>query len=394
MPDAPQPDPTPRAADRVLLPLASAAAAGFCAAVWADPQVLPRTPTYFGLGLVGLFAARLWHPYRGLGLVPLGATAAAGIGLAGSLGGWAGWMAAVFPLAVGLGVGAVLRHRDRDRTDARRFAASGVGVAVVVVGLAGLFVAAPRPGLFSWVATVAAAVAAGLGWVTLFRPTFEWAFCLAVRFLYRIRATGPGLTAFPPGPVLVIANHGDWFDPALVGGSLPRPVVALMTAAFYDKPGLSWLMRVFGTIRVPETAVKRTAPEIDLAVQALDAGRVVLLFPEGYLRRSEEVPLRRFGQGVWKLLCQRPGTVVVPCWVEGTWGSYFSHQGGPPTTGKRFRPFRPVTVCVGEPFTVSPAVLADRMGTRLSLMRKVADARPLGGFPPLDLGKPPEADDT
>ena len=380
-----RPDHSPLAADVQLPPLAVAAAAGFCAAVWADERVLERTPLYFGAGLVGIFAARLVHRYRCLGLVPLLASVATLVGLAGQLlGHWPGWAAVAFPLGVGLAVGGVLRFRDTIRTHSWRLTACGAVALLLAAGVAVAFTQHADPAAFGWLAVATAALSAVAAWLTLFRPTFEFGFCLAARLVYKPRAVGPGLARFPmTGPALVIANHGDWFDPPLVGGLLPRQVTALMTAAFYDKPGLRWLMRVFGTIRVPEGAVRRESPEIDAAVRALDAGRVVLLCPEGYLRRKDEVPLKRFGQGVWKILAARPGTPVVPVWVEGTWGSFFSWKGGPPTRGKRLRLRHPVTVGVGEPLVVPAGVLANRMGTRLYLMQKVADARPLTGADPL-----------
>jgi 1-acyl-sn-glycerol-3-phosphate acyltransferase len=395
-----QPDLTHRAADRQLVPLAVAAAAGFCAAVWADERVVGRTPLYFGAGLAGLVGVRLVHRYRCLGLVPPGATIAALMALVGAVwGDWPGWAVAAVPLALGLAAGAVLRYRDRVRTEHRRFVLCGALAGVAGIVTAAVFTrgqgADDWRAAYSWLTVGASAVAAALAWPTLFRPFVEYLVCFGMRFIYKPRAAGPGLTAFPRhGPVLVIANHGDWFDPPLVGGLLPRTVTPLMAAAFYDKPGLRWLMRVFGVIRVPDQPVRRETPELDEAVRALDLGKVVLLFPEGYLRRKEEVPLRRFGQGVWKLLDARPTTPVVPCWVEGTWGSYFSFKGGPPTKGKRFRPRRPVAVGFGEPLVVPPEVLKDRTATRLFLMRRVSDARRHAGLDPLPADQLPlPADD-
>ena len=383
------PDRTHRAADRQLVPLAAAAVAGFCAAVWADDRGLVRVPVFFGCGLAGLLAARLVHRYRCLGLVPLYATVATLVALVGlALGDWPGWAVGLFPLAVGLAAGGVLRYRDTVREEFGRFRLRA-GVALAAgLGLAGGFVAGggepPARAAFRWLAVLAPGAAAAVDWPTLFRPFAEHLITFLTRALYRPRAVGPGLTAFPAtGPVLVIANHADYFDPPLVIGHLPRRVTPLMAAGFYDKPGCRWLMRVFGTIRVPDQAVRRDTPEIDAAVQALAAGRVVMLFPEGFLRRKEEVPLRRFGQGVWKILDARPTTPVVACWVEGTWGSFFSFRGGPPTRNKRLHLRRPVTVGVSAPVVVPAGVLKNRMGTRLYLMQAVADARAHVGLPPL-----------
>ena len=124
----------------------------------------------------------------------------------------------------------------------------------------------------------------------------------------------------------------------------------------------------------------------------LDRGACVVLFPEGYLRRKEEQPLRRFGRGVWKILADRPDTPVFACWIDGNWGSYFSYKGGPPTKNKRFDFRRRIRIGVTGPLKVDPAILADHMATRTFLMRQVAAAREPLGLEPLDLRMLPEGD--
>jgi 1-acyl-sn-glycerol-3-phosphate acyltransferase len=204
---------------------------------------------------------------------------------------------------------------------------------------------------------------------------------------YRIRAAGPGVEHLPTrGPYLVIGNHAGWFDPLFFAKVLPAPIVPMMTSRFYDLPVLSWIMRhVIGTIRVPDKPLRHEAPELKEAVAALDRGECVILFPEGYLRRKEEVPLRRFGRGVWQILKDRPQTPVFACWIEGVWGSYFSYRGGPPTKGKRPDFWRPIRVGVIGPITVDATTLEDHMATRTYLMRQVAEARTPLGLGPLEL---------
>ncbi|MFO0852348.1 MAG: lysophospholipid acyltransferase family protein [Gemmataceae bacterium] len=395
------PDRTRYAADRLLAPLAVAAAAGFCAAVWApDGRFLARLVAYLGAALVGLTVPRLAHPYRGLGLTSLGATlSAATAAVVAALGDWPVWAGGVFALGVGLATGAILRFRDRRRAALRHFYGWAVAGAVLGVGLVVGFNVAGQPDDWrrplTWLAVAAAATAAGLAWTTLLRPALELGAATMMRSLYRLRAAGPGLAAVPAdGPVLVMANHADWFDPLLVAGVLPRPVTPLMTASFFDLPGLRPILwHVFRTIRVPEIPIKRDAPEVREAVNALDVGRVVVIFPEGYLRRSEDRPLRRFGQGVWQILQARPDTPVIACWVEGTWGSFFSHFNGPPTRNKRFHLRRPVRVGVLEPRTVPAEVLGDPLRARAFLANWVLEARrPLGlpDLPPVTVGQQDE----
>jgi 1-acyl-sn-glycerol-3-phosphate acyltransferase len=221
-------------------------------------------------------------------------------------------------------------------------------------------------------------------WLRFFRPFFEVCIEPLFRLMYRVKAKGT--TRLPPfGPCLVIANHAFWFDPCILGMILSRPITPIMTERFFNIWFLRPLLKyVFRVIVVPETTLKRETPELEQAVAALDRGEVVVIFPEGYLRRKEEVPLRRFGQGVWRILHARPETPVVACWVEGGWGSKFSFRDGLP--GAKSKPMdfrRTIDVAVSAAETVPAEVLADQMKTRIHLMNRVAGMRQELGLPPL-----------
>jgi len=209
------------------------------------------------------------------------------------------------------------------------------------------------------------------------RATLELTAALPAMLLYRIRAVGPGLREFPwRGPVVVIANHAAWFDPLWLGKVVPRRLTPMMTSKFYDLPVLRWLMPKLGVIRVVEGLTYRhEAPELKEAVDRLTRGECVLIFPEGYLRRTEEQVLRRFGQGVWRILHEQPGMPVVPCWIEGGWGSYLSFKDGPPGKGKPFDWWLPITIVVGKPEVLTPEMLADHRATRAYLERQVLALR-------------------
>ena len=236
----------------------------------------------------------------------------------------------------------------------------------------------PWYGYFSLAFTLAA-------WVRLLRPAVEWFFVVGFGIMYRQRGFGPGIDEFPQvGPVLVIANHAAYMDPPVLERVLPRPVTALMTSIHYDKwflkPMAKW---VFRCIRVPDVLIRREAPELHDAIAALDRGECVLIFPESWLRRKDDIPLKRFAKGVWQILSQRPHTPVVSCWIEGTWGSYFSHKDGPPTVGKRFDLRRLIRVGVNSPRPVPPELLIDHWDTRFYCMNEVSNARVHLGMEPL-----------
>jgi 1-acyl-sn-glycerol-3-phosphate acyltransferase len=203
--------------------------------------------------------------------------------------------------------------------------------------------------------------------------------------IYRIHAHGPGAEHFPAhGPVLVIANHAAWLDPLWLAKVLPRRLTPMMTSMFYDLPVLHFLMtRVVHAIRVQHSTYRREAPELAKAVVALDAGEVLVLFPEGWMRRRRENPLRQFGQGVWHILSQRPKTPVVVCWIEGGFGSFLSHAGGPPTVNKRPDWWRHIDIAITQPQLLDPSLLADQRATREYLMQSCLEARRYLGLEPL-----------
>ena len=340
--------------------------------------------------LIGLVIAALagavipflyWAPYRALGLVTYSAfgwLAAAAHGVCWHQ--WPGW-------AHGLPLGLIIGALVRGRRGLEHVEENYVLIAAVLAGagIAWGFVLTERP--FTIAGYLVLAIALGLvalGFMRLFRPLFEITLEPWLWLRYSLRGRGSGLDHFPrTGPCLVIANHACWLDPLFLAKILPRPITPMMTARFFDQKVLRRLMLSFNVIRVPEKAVKKDAPEIREAVATLNRGECVVIFPEGYLRRSEERVLRRFGQGVWQILQARPETPVYACWIEGGWGSYMSYFNGPPTKNKKKDLRRAIGIGMSSPVTIPPEVLTDHMTARIYLMNLVLAARTHLELPPL-----------
>ena len=152
--------------------------------------------------------------------------------------------------------------------------------------------------------------------------------------MYRLQVTG--IDRVPAdGPLVVVANHSNFFDGPVLFGALPRRVSFLIKAEAVTGP-LGWLLRNVG-----QYAIHRAVPDrkpLLAALAQLKAGGAIGIFPEG--TRGDGAVQNISGGAGW--LAARAGATVLPIAVRGT--------ARPPTSRRRFRP--PVRVLVGEPFAV------------------------------------------
>jgi 1-acyl-sn-glycerol-3-phosphate acyltransferase len=341
-----------------------------------------------------LLAGLQGHPSRSLGLVPLG-----GMGLllaVVSAARTTDMLPAALYFLLGLlaaliNVPLAARYQDSLPADAR-----GNGMAVRAFAdylsmllMAGLVVPLALFEIISaegqlWLVAVlvlAALVPAVIRWG---RELLEQVLEFLIWPMYRIRAHGPGKDSVPHyGPLLVIANHTAYFDPIWLAKVMPRRLTPMMTSLYYDLPVLRFFMaRVFHVIRVEWSTFRREAPELESAIAALDRGECVLLFPEGWVRRTAEVTLRKFGQGVVRILQQRPQTPVVFCWIEGGWGTFTSYYLGPPGRNKPLDFRRRIDIAIESPQILDAAVLADQRAARQHFLQACLDCRRYLGLEP------------
>ena len=113
------------------------------------------------------------------------------------------------------------------------------------------------------------------------------------------------------GGVILAANHASYWDALFLQAACPRPIRWMIDDAYYRLPVLNWLFRWVGNIPV-KAANNRAA--LDAAIEALKAGEVVGIFPEGFL--SETGRMRRARTGV-STLAARTGAAVVTAYLRG-----------------------------------------------------------------------------
>lgn len=122
------------------------------------------------------------------------------------------------------------------------------------------------------------------------------------------------------GGVLLLGNHVSWIDWAVILMSTPREVKFVMHKPIYDKWYLTWLLKFFKTIPISGISSKST---IQRVANELDAGNIVVLFPEGSITRNGH--LGEFKRGFEKILeLSKTDVKVVSFYIRGLWESMFS----------------------------------------------------------------------
>ncbi|SDR65553.1 AMP-binding protein [Opitutus sp. GAS368] len=381
--------------------------ASLVAELWRDSPL--RRTTYgimffFGLGAyLGLFLLRwnlgLWLAGAGVGVV-LGAGAA---GLVSRRGPELG----LVPLG-GIVLIAALATLGRDGHDlafAWWFGVAGFGCGLFLVplfsyvrgnagGAVRALVALAIPALGA-VAVGAAlycllATPAGLNWqpfrqfrllagLTLFMTLFalyhlpHQTVCAVMRLIgalfYRVKALGT--VNVPAGGALVLCNHLSYVDAVVLQIASPRPLRFVAFAGFAKSPVVRYLFRAAGVIPVnPNKPLKG----IRLAWDALQAGELVCVFPEGAISRTGQLMELRRG---FETIVQHAKVPVVPAAIDGLWGSVYSFAGNR-YLWKSPR-LMPTHVCVvfGPPIPSEKADVAHMRKAMLDVGEEAFQERPM-----------------
>lgn len=168
--------------------------------------------------------------------------------------------------------------------------------------------------------------------------------------IYRVKAHG--VEHLPSGGFLLLPNHMTWVDAVVLQLACPRPIRFVVFADIYN---LRWLNPIFRAVGALPISPRKAKDAVKLAVEAIQEGEIVCIFPEGELSRSGM--LLRIKRG-YELIARQAEAQVVPVWLDQLWGSIFSFKGG-----KYFfkwpRQFPyPVTVAFGTPLKAEEADIA------------------------------------
>jgi 1-acyl-sn-glycerol-3-phosphate acyltransferase len=168
------------------------------------------------------------------------------------------------------------------------------------------------------------------------------------------------------GPVIIAANHVSYLDPPLVGSAIDRECAFMARHSLWDNRLLGWLIT-----RLNAFPVHRDRPDRGVfrrALEALEKGLVLVLFPEG--TRSLDGRLQRGEPGV-AFIVQKSGAKVVPCALIGP------EKMLPPGAKKLTR--TRITILFGDPIVFPPQ--ASREEIAAAIMRAIAALLTAHGVP-------------
>jgi 1-acyl-sn-glycerol-3-phosphate acyltransferase len=117
----------------------------------------------------------------------------------------------------------------------------------------------------------------------------------------------------PSGGLLVAGNHVSYLDIPMLGCALGRQADFMGKRELFHHPVIGLIYRRLGGFPIRRGGVTKEA--LSEAVRRLQAGRVVVIYPEGGINLTGELLPPKPGLG---LIVARAGVPVLPAYVTGT----------------------------------------------------------------------------
>jgi 1-acyl-sn-glycerol-3-phosphate acyltransferase len=186
--------------------------------------------------------------------------------------------------------------------------------------------------------------------LALGRDPAYWVVDMVVIPLLRVwfRWTLEGLENLPStGPAILACNHIAYLDPLAMGYVVDRagrrPRFLTKSELFQDKR-IAWVLRGSGQIEVRRGTAGARA--LDEALEALAAGDIVVIFPEGTVTTDPDLKPMAAKSGAVRLALQSRAPII-PCAV---WGTANIWPKGP--YARRWKPRQDIVVRIGAPMQI------------------------------------------
>ena len=129
-------------------------------------------------------------------------------------------------------------------------------------------------------------------------------------------------------PVIFVSNHQGHMDSVIIQGFVKKPKGFIAIKEYGDFPIVGAWMKHMGSVFVDRDDVRQTFLNINKAVDNLNRGQSMVVFPEGKLNDGAET--FDFERG-WLRLAEKSGVPIIPITIKGS-HKIISYN------GKRMRP--------------------------------------------------------
>ncbi len=131
---------------------------------------------------------------------------------------------------------------------------------------------------------------------------------------------------------IIVANHSSYLDPVAVHMVFRKNISWITKKEIYDIKALKFIHYLCRTIKVNGA--------IDAAIDAINEGRIVGVFPEG--GRSKDGSLRDGDVGA-AIMALKTGMSILPIGIKGAYQAF--------GTGMKFPKPHPITINIGKIFS-------------------------------------------
>lgn len=156
-----------------------------------------------------------------------------------------------------------------------------------------------------------------------------WSARIIIRTVLKLNILG--LENIPrTGAVLILVNHISGWDPPVAGTVVPRASYFMAKKELFHNKFAGWFLGKLQAFPVDRSRPDRAA--IRYALDVLNRGHALLMFPEGHRSESGELQEARAGAA---FLAQKTQCLVVPIGIRG-----------------EYRLRSEITYNIGKPFTI------------------------------------------
>lgn len=167
------------------------------------------------------------------------------------------------------------------------------------------------------------------------------------------------------GPVLLISNHQSMVDPVVIGMASRRYLSYLARSNLFNNRFFGACISVYGAVPIDRDFGKAGLQKV---LELLEAGKAVLIFPEG--ERTHDGELEPFKAGI-SLLIKRMKATIVPVAIAGAFDAWPRGRKLPRLAPLLMTP-NPATLAISIGKPIDPAQFA--ACSREEMLAKLFDA--------------------